>query len=189
MSSTSNLQLSEEARVFLQRSLAELGHDSIQHLLVDILLSSNNSLVVSQCPSNAEVQRLSNTVSNNSTGLLNEELSSGVVLLKSELSSTPRIRQNTYPDFLLVRLGGGKTEVDITITTSDRSVLGLRVHANRVLGNSKGLSDGSLLSVGGVTSLNTLTEGSLGKVGDLVHGDGGSLNVEGRVKGFLTVSV
>ena len=115
---------------------------------------SDNTLVGSESPALAEVQSVAVDVSDLTTGLADEKVTSSVV-----------------PDLLLVVLLDGETKVDVTGTAGDGAVLSLRVQSHARGSDTKELSDGSIVALGGVRGLNTLAEDSVGDVGDGAHGD------------------
>lgn len=116
---------------------------------------SDNTLVGSESPALAEVQSVAVDVSDLATGLADEKVTSSVV-----------------PDLLLVVLLDGQAKVNVTGTTGDGAVLSLRVQSHARGSDAEELSDGGVVALGGVRGLNTLTEDSLGDVGDGTHGDG-----------------
>lgn len=111
--------------------LAQSLLNGLDHIGVNTLFGGNDSLVALQCASNGKVKRLAVHVRNDSTGLLNEKRSGGVVLEnKIRISGRPTFPacwnvSLAYPNLLLVGLGNWETKVDVTVTAGDRAVLGL----------------------------------------------------------------
>lgn len=141
------------------------GLDSVNDLVLVGLGGSNDTLVDSQGPALAEIQAVAVDVSHLATSLANEQVTSSVI-----------------PDLLLVVLLDGETQVDVTSTAGNGAVLGLRVQSHAGGGDAKKLSNGSVVALGGVSSLNTFTEDSVGDLSDGTHGDGlaGSKSTTGQ---------
>ena len=75
------------------------------------------------------------------------------------------------PDLFLVVLLHGQTQVNVTCTSRDRAVLGLRVQSHTGVGDSQTLSDSGVVSLSGVGSLDTFTKDGLGDVRHRAHGN------------------
>lgn len=141
------------------------GLDGINDLVLVGLGSSNDTLVDSQGPALAEIQAVAVDVSHLATSLANNQITSSVI-----------------PDLLLVVLLDGETQVDVTGTTGNGAVLGLRVQSHAGGGDTKKLSNGGVIALSGVSSLNAFTEDGVGDLGDGTHGDGlaGSKSTTGQ---------
>jgi hypothetical protein len=152
------LRVVHDLFLYISRTLVLLR---AQHLLNNLnnmsvhrLGRSNNALILLQRPPNAKVERLAIGIRHLAASLLHEHDARGVV-----------------PDLLLVCLAGGQTEIQIACAAGDGAVLGLRVHADRVLCDAELGGDGSLVAVRAVTGLDGLAEGGLRDVGERGHCD------------------
>ena len=126
--------------------------DCLKNLAMNGRWSSNNTFVLGQSSSFAEIQPSSQSIGDLSTSLADNEITSSMV-----------------PNLLLICSTNWQSQVDITSSSSNGTVLGLRIHSDTWLRDTKLGSNGELIPMRRVTCLHTLAECCLCEVLDWLH--------------------